>query len=492
MTQSESLTTLFSRHAVALIACLISAPLLASEADAGNCRRFYDRVDQVVVRADVRDAQETPLKGFPYLRSDRFIASLVQEADTLERFNFLRDRMMELDRRARSLELRNLPNSAMAELEQIRSELFASQSDVSAALDACAQKLLSADASKLEAIKKQIGAPTRYSLFKRLIGFYPLTAIPLARGIRKFQAEMTQTYAKNLSAVIDQRITHFYAPQAAAPVDVATILNSASNNPFNIPLPNAQQLAQLFSQFAPIFAIDTNADFDQPGAVTSGNDGKILIDRGSPKIYTLASHTMLEGQTLLQLNYMIWFSERPKKGSFDMLGGALDGLIWRVTLAQNGEPLLYDTIHPCGCYHLFFPTQKLRAKPPHPSLQEHAFIAQAAPTLRQNERPTLWIESATHYLVRVTNDLPSAVAHYDFADYDQLRSLEKPDGTRRSLFQPDGLIAGTQRGERFLFWPMGIASAGAMRQWGHHATAFVGARHFDDPDLIEKAFELAK
>ena len=44
---------------------------------------------------------------------------------------------------------------------------------------------------------------------------------------------------------------------------------------------------------------------------------------------------------------------------------------------------------------------------------------------------------------------------------------------------------------RFLFWPMGIASAGAMRQWGHHATAFVGRRHFDDPELLEQRFEAA-
>ncbi|MCS7102014.1 MAG: hypothetical protein NZL99_09990, partial [Burkholderiaceae bacterium] len=58
----------------------------------------------------------------------------------------------------------------------------------------------------------------------------------------------------------------------------------------------------------------------------------------------------------------------------------------------------------------------------------------------------------------------------------------------RSAFGPDGLIAGSQRLERFFFWPMGIASAGAMRQWGRHATAFVGRRHFDDPLLIERYF----
>ena len=39
---------------------------------------------------------------------------------------------------------------------------------------------------------------------------------------------------------------------------------------------------------------------------------------------------------------------------------------------------------------------------------------------------------------------------------------------------------------------MGIRSPGAMRQWGHHATAFVGRRHFDDPYLIEQLFTLEK
>jgi hypothetical protein len=53
------------------------------------------------------------------------------------------------------------------------------------------------------------------------------------------------------------------------------------------------------------------------------------------------------------------------------------------------------------------------------------------------------------------------------------------------------MIPGTQRPERFFFWPMGIASAGQMRQWGRHATAFVGRRHFDDPYLLDRYFTLS-
>jgi hypothetical protein len=53
-------------------------------------------------------------------------------------------------------------------------------------------------------------------------------------------------------------------------------------------------------------------------------------------------------------------------------------------------------------------------------------------------------------------------------------------------------VPGSERGERWLFWPMGVPEPGAMRQWGRHATAFVGRRHFDDPWLLERYFMLKK
>ena len=85
---------------------------------------------------------------------------------------------------------------------------------------------------------------------------------------------------------------------------------------------------------------------------------------------------------------------------------------------------------------------------------------------------------------------PDSLARYELRDYDELRSLRRLEGGTRSAFGPDGMMPGTERAERFLFWPMGIASAGAMRQWGRHATAFVGRRHFDDADLLEKRFDM--
>lgn len=48
------------------------------------------------------------------------------------------------------------------------------------------------------------------------------------------------------------------------------------------------------------------------------------------------------------------------------------------------------------------------------------------------------------------------------------------------------MLAGSERLESTYLWPFGIPSAGAMRQLGHHAIAFIGIRHFDQPWLFEQ------
>jgi hypothetical protein len=78
---------------------------------------------------------------------------------------------------------------------------------------------------------------------------------------------------------------------------------------------------------------------------------------------------------------------------------------------------------------------------------------------------------------------------YAWRAYRELYAIPIEGAKPRSLFGPDGIVPGSERGERFLLWPMGIASPGAMRERGRHATAFVGRRHFDDPYLLEDTFE---
>jgi hypothetical protein len=107
--------------------------------------------------------------------------------------------------------------------------------------------------------------------------------------------------------------------------------------------------------------------------------------------------------------------------------------------------------------------------------------------------PVVRIESVTHCLQRVLAVPESAAAVlYALDDYDRLRAIPLAGGGHRALFRPDGIVPGSERGERVLFWPMGVPEPGAMRARGRHATAFVGRRHFDDPRLIEQAFAPAR
>ena len=105
-------------------------------------------------------------------------------------------------------------------------------------------------------------------------------------------------------------------------------------------------------------------------------------------------------------------------------------------------------------------------------------------------RMVLHIASGSHYLSAISpspNETLTQV-RYDLVPMDSLRSLPVANGGTRSLYGSDGIVAGTERLERFVLWPMGVPSPGAMRQWGTHATAFVGRRHFDDPYLIDRTF----
>ena len=284
-----------------------------------------------------------------------------------------------------------------------------------------------------------------------------------------------------------------YAPPTAGPPDVAgaeTLVAQAPADPLGIPQLDSEKRNRLLLAFAPIWEIDDTGDYDRPGTpIWKGT--RPAVDTGQPRVYTLVSHTRFQGEILLQLNYVIWFAERPRQGVFDIFSGRLDGLIWRVTLDRHGTPLVYDTIHNCGCYHMFFPGPRLTARQSETFFNEPLLIPQQKTAPAGNRRLVIRVATGTHYIDRVYTGRESAATatvSYALAGYDALRSLPAGKHGHRSLFGPDGLVPGTERGERWLLWPTGVAAPGAMRQWGNHATAFFGRRHFDDPDLLERLF----
>ena len=281
--------------------------------------------------------------------------------------------------------------------------------------------------------------------------------------------------------------------QAAPPAGtVAGLWHKRPRDALGLAQFTADEAALLLAAHAPALEIETRGAYDRFGALAWRDAATPQVDVAAPLLYQRVSSTRYRGQTLLQLVYSLWFPERsadPARGRFDLLAGALDAVVLRITLApDDGRPLLVDTIHGCGCYHLFLPTPEVRLRGDAPAGIEWAYAPITLPPLAAGERIVVRLTSASHDVVGSTRDDGAPGTPYALRDEHALRTLPIPNGTTRSLFGPDGLVAGSERAERFLFWPMGIASAGATRQWGHHATAFVGRRHFDDADLIERRF----
>jgi hypothetical protein len=333
-----------------------------------------------------------------------------------------------------------------------------------------------------------------YDTWKRIVGLYWITRVPFASGVKGYQREVTAVFQTPLERLPVQGRLVVYAPKpgdALSPDEVRAILSRASDNALHIPEPPPADLERLFRTFAPLWVVDERDANDRIGRVVLDAQGRAQVDSSAPVVYRRTAHTRVAEATLLQLVYSVWFPARPTPSTFDLLGGHLDGIAWRVTLTPDGTPLIFDSIHNCGCYHQFFPTPRARPLPQPDTLDETAFIPQRLDAVVSGQAVTLRVESGTHFLQRVlAGTAEQGGEAYAFLRDDELRSLRHPDGGHRSAFGPDGIVSGSERGERYLFWPMGVRDPGAMRQWGRHATAFVGRRHFDEARLMERYFEL--
>lgn len=462
------------------------APHLETAAsDVRECADWYRALDAEIDAAGVRDAQYARVPGFPHLRVDRALASLRSRAARSEQaMRAFAEHLGELDLEARRHEVRNLPSLN----DTARTQVLRRARD-------CGRLLREADVVDPKARERLLAAaavPDDYSTAMRALGLYPLARLPFAAGVRRWERETREAFARERDPAV-LRVRYAPPPARALPRNaVEGLLGRAGLDPLGHPGLTARELDGLAAAYAPSFEVEIRGDYDRFGALRWRRDAPVpWVDAAEPTVYVHAAYTRYHEHVLLQLVYTLWFSERPARGSVDLLAGALDGVVWRVTLAPDGEPLVYDTIHPCGCYHLFFPTPRAKPRPAPDPLEEWAFAPHELPRVAEQQRPVVTIASGTHYVERVALvDGADSLVRYALRPYDELRSMPRAAGEHRSAFGADGRIAGTERLERFFFWPMGIASAGAMRQWGRHATAFVGRRHFDDADLIERRFEL--
>ncbi len=455
---------------------------------------WYAALDSAVDAAGVRDAQATRITGFRHLRVDRFSASMGESSRAQESLlHALVERLAELDLEGRTHEILNLPQDAL----KSATEGFGG-ADIAKSIAKtreCGAVLTRANLDSplvLEALLGRLVIPDDYVTAYRAAGLYWLAKIPFGLGVQNHHEQTRAAFARDLEATAQGQVVR-YSPANRPQLSserLQQILAQSTDNPLRIPQPVAEDLELLFKHYAPTFEVETTGDHDRPGALRWRWGSVPEVDAADLAVYRQLAHTRYGGTNLLQLVYTIWFPERPAQAASDLLAGILDGVVFRVTLAPNGTPLIYDTMHPCGCYHMFFTTPGASPVPAPEGELEWALVPQKLRNLRAEDRLVVRLAARTHYVDRVYRDQDDSLARYELRPYDELRSLHRMPGGTKSVFGPDGIIAGTERPERFLFWPMGIPNAGAMRQWGHHATAFIGRRHFDDADLFEKRFVL--
>ncbi len=456
-----------------------------------RCDALVADFDKLIRAAGVMDVQAARIENYPCLRVNRFLGSFRNELTGREQKAEWITRAGRLGSAGRNVELANLPSGWFR-------KYFPAQerSTIAEVLDNCGRLLteqVSTQPEEKAAVIEKARVPDDYNTWARIAGLYPVTRLVVFPGIWGLHREAKQDFQD--PQFVNQTDGNWYYPdkrKAAFPADHRlTVLEQARRqSALGIPEPAPDELARFFDYFAPVFHVLPHPGSDRIGWPHWAGE-RVAVDVRDPAVFRYHSFTRMDGEIFLQLNYVIWFPDRPSQGLFDFYSGHLDGLTWRVTLDEKGKVMIYDSIHPCGCYHKYFPVSDRLAVREDPETGEPPLILEDRIPDGEDSRVAIHLTGIEHFVVGLTsarNYMPEMIT-YRNAPYDRLRSLPRGDGFA-SMFGEDAIVAGSQRPERWFFWPMGVPSAGAMRQRGHHAISFVGRLHFDDPRFFEKAFEL--
>ncbi|MBT7410825.1 MAG: hypothetical protein HN826_14080 [Methylococcales bacterium] len=313
----------------------------SQNSDLEQCRLMFSNIKKTITDNHTQDAQASTIKNFPYLRNNRFLASFRQQTLSDLAFKQWINQMEAIALQSIQIEIHNLPptiKSSMPTKQQIKN---------------CSQQLKKQDffqsKSRFSNISqlKTMTIDEEYQTWKRFFGAYWLTSWGMKLGIHQMHKTIKATYQVSLDKLTDNKRLIHYVPaekiKKSSTTNIRKMIKNSYNNDLKIPQLSNSELSQLFENFAPIWAIDVKTNQDKIGNPQwiQGMQ-QAVIDIAHPNIFHYHSHTRFNHKNLLQLNYVIWFPSRPAESFIDILSGHLDGLIWRVTLDEDGSVLVYD------------------------------------------------------------------------------------------------------------------------------------------------------
>ncbi len=208
-----------------------------------------------------------------------------------------------------------------------------------------------------------------------------------------------------------------------------------------------------FSRHAPVFVVEEpGRSFNRIGTaaarMTQGAE-EVYIDSEQPTLYARKTSFRTARGSYTNLTYRVHFEKVPAT----RLGwGKNVGLLVIVTLNESGQPVLFTTLHTCGCYLAFTPTSYLdeAAYPPGwergrqkvygESLPGYIDYGEGSPT---HHRLHLLLRKNTHRVMdlwladsRVPSGYQSVLA--PVKPLKVLEGLGLPDGASTSFYETEG------------------------------------------------------
>ena len=441
-----------------------------------DCRAKYAEIDARIDAAGVRDATFYRVPGFPYLRTDRMVASFRDQVSTIDEIGGWLRRMREFDVEARGFELENLGLSTQ-ERAAWRGEFLNCGRGLAA--------LEFDDPANFRLLHDTLTPPDAYSAGTRALGLYPLTLPLLRASVRRHEDAVRAAFARPRAELLGPGTPLRWQVQPGE--DLKLIPNSVGEAyPDELGFPGLVDSA--WRALAEVNAPDlltveqaAGASLGTPVWTGTATAPQVALDTTRPEVHYQIGFSRFGAERLIQVNYFFWF-RRP-----DALPGepAIDSLIWRVTLDARLKPLAYDSVRGSGREHFWFAVGNTLPRQPARDGEGPFFPqAQLAPA-----EPALILETATGGVRGVVETDPSLTPRrYTLVRYETLYTLPLPGGGSRSLFDADGRVPGVRTPAPEWYAASGVPEPGALRHFMRLPVSYLGEQHFDDAFVLESAF----
>lgn len=223
----------------------------------------------------------------------------------------------------------------------------------------------------------------------------------------------------------------------------------------------------IFSAHTPIFVHDSPVEsFNRIGTPTASLDAdgteRIYVDPEKPTIYVHKLIFKTARGAYTNLYYRVHFERVPfNLVPFNVSAGRNTGLLAVVTLNNKGDPLLYTTVHTCGCYLAIVPTSFLPkdAYPPGWDLESQRVFGETLPGLLsfpaggpQGVRAVINLRNKSHRVrgLSLVKDAEASESYLlenaPILPLEALEALPMEDGSTTSFFETEGFKEGYVKG----------------------------------------------